>query len=216
MSRPLRALVGFARRHSLRSVREARGRCLHATLVLGQEARRLKLLDRVRFVRWKVRNDPHYLEHWAMLTDDDEVLDLTDVQVDGTRRVQRQLGDYPTDFGAPSIYPPEPLLDIYAEVCGQAQGERFSRTQLWKLQRQVLALDARAGLERASPRALLRVAAGLAALALRLTRDLWLERLRERAGRLGYSTRLADSPLLRWIEPRLPAPPQQRRRRPRR
>ena len=71
---------------------ESRGLCFQATLTLGQEARRLGLEGKVAFVRWRVRRDVNFLEHWAIVLDNARVLDMTAVQVECAGRPARSKG----------------------------------------------------------------------------------------------------------------------------
>jgi hypothetical protein len=120
----------MARHH--KSDPESRGLCFQATLTLAEEARRLNLEERVGFVRWSVRRDQAFLEHWALVLDGAKVLDMTAVQVDGDANPFRRLADYPANYVRPRQYPLKVVLDVMAHHVSR-RGRNFSRRLLWIL-----------------------------------------------------------------------------------
>ena len=64
---------------------------------------------------WHVLGDPLYSDHWAVHIDEDQVIDLTRIQIDLTltAKVVFALSNYPQNFGRPRFYKTAPLLDEY-------------------------------------------------------------------------------------------------------
>jgi len=105
------------------------------------------------FVKWHVRNDLDYLEHWAVATEGGRVLDLTAVQVDGDSRPSRRVDEYPANYVRPRLYPASVVLNaMAAEVL--VPDHRYLRWQLWGLHLQLFRHDAAQAVWSASPRAL--------------------------------------------------------------
>ena len=116
-----RRLIPLARPLQIRRARAAAGRCLSASLDLALIAReRLKI--ELELVRWDVRGDPKFSEHWAVWLGGGLVLDLTRVQVDGSRQLIGATSDYPANFTRPRRYPAALLLTAY-----QAHGREADR-----------------------------------------------------------------------------------------
>jgi hypothetical protein len=111
---------------------ESRGLCFQATLTLGQEARRLGLEGKVAFVRWRVRRDVNFLEHWAIVLDNARVLDMTAVQVDGNPDPLRSLRSYPANYVRPRQYPVAIVLNVMERHVPEPD-RHFSRRLLWGL-----------------------------------------------------------------------------------
>lgn len=170
----------------VRDVDGARGRCLDATVELGREALRLGFAQRVAFVRWHVRNDPEFLEHWALALDDGRVIDPTAAQVDGDPRALRRMDEYPANYVSPRRYPVDGLMPVLATP-DAASGWRYSRGQMWSLHRWMFRHDAREALLAASPRDLAQACLALARSAFALTVEGALERAIKRAARLQAS-----------------------------
>jgi len=106
--------------------------------------------DRLFFVRWQVRNDLEYQEHWAVATEGGRVLDLTAAQVDGDPRPSRRMDEYPANYARPRLYPASVVLDAMARD-GLAPDHRYLRRQLWGLHLQLFRHDAAQAVCSASP-----------------------------------------------------------------
>ena len=107
-------LERYAIAEHCRSGPESSGLCFHAALTLGQLARRLGLEEKVAFVRWRVRRDVNFLEHWALVLDSGTVLDMTAVQVDGNPHPLRRVDSYPANYVRPRQYPAAIVLSAVA------------------------------------------------------------------------------------------------------
>jgi hypothetical protein len=143
-----------------KSASEAGGWCFQATLTLGQEARRLGLEGQVSFVRWRVRSDLNFLEHWALVLDDGRVLDMTAVQVDGNPDPLRRLASYPANYVRPRQYPTALVLAVME--CQVPESYRhFSRWLIWQLHRRLFRHDVAKALRERSPLDLIDAAAEL-------------------------------------------------------
>ena len=108
---------------------DAFGRCLSLSLELGVVA--LQERPDVQLVVWHVTNDCNFLDHWALLVGEREVIDVTRVQVDGRTDLLHDIADYPVNFRTPSRYPAAPLVAQYIK-CESHQGDRFSPGFIWK------------------------------------------------------------------------------------
>lgn len=105
-------LVPLARSLQITRHRAAAGRCLSASLELALLARdRLKI--EVELICWRVVDDPRFGEHWAVWLGGGRVLDLTRVQVDGSRQLVGVADEYPVNFTQPRRYPAALLLAAY-------------------------------------------------------------------------------------------------------
>ena len=134
--------------------------CFQATLALAREAQDLKLDDRVTFIRWRVRKDIKFLEHWALALDDGSVLDMTAVQVDGDSNPFRDAEGYPANYVRPRRYPLALVLTVM-ERDVQEPGQHYSRRLLWTLHRRLFRHDAGAAVRARAPLALLDAGAAL-------------------------------------------------------
>ena len=133
--------------------------CFHAALQLGARARELGLEDRVRFLHWRVRNDAHFREHWALSFRGAHVLDVTAVQVDGNSNPLRKRDSYPTHFGTPRDYPLDLILRHAANTPQASASQRVPVALIWRVQRSMIAYDFHRASSHWSARPLL-VAAG--------------------------------------------------------
>ncbi|MEP6501773.1 MAG: hypothetical protein ABJD97_00455 [Betaproteobacteria bacterium] len=159
---------------------ESRGLCLHASVEFGRQARRLGMAGRLSFVRWHVRDDSDYLEHWALATANGRILDMTAAQVDGDPRPLRRVDDYPANYVRPRLYPAAVVLEV---MDGNAPepGHRYPRRLLWRLHARLFRHDAGAALRAGSPRALGHAVAAMARCAFALPAGFVLERALARA-----------------------------------
>jgi hypothetical protein len=123
------SLIALAHGMRLRTADEAAGRCLAVSLDLTLAAHeQLGLATRV--VKWRVTDDPHFVDHWAVMLDDDRVIDLTRVQVDGNARLVSRLADYPANYCDPRVYPAALLMHDYAKYGSTGEG-RLSNRFMW-------------------------------------------------------------------------------------
>jgi hypothetical protein len=136
-----------------RSFPEARGLCFQAALTLGQVARGMGLEEQVAFVRWRVRQDVNFLEHWALVLDCGTVLDMTAVQVDGNPYPLRRVDGYPANYVRPRQYPAAIVLSVMERPELEAD-RHFSRRMLWRLHVRLFRHDAAQALRGRSLRAL--------------------------------------------------------------
>ena len=77
-------LLRLAASKALRSPNQAHGQCLMTSLELAHSARDIEGLT---LLRWRVKKDPDFHEHWALRLSGDDAIDPTRVQVDGKRAV---------------------------------------------------------------------------------------------------------------------------------
>jgi hypothetical protein len=61
-------------------------------------------------VVWSVVRDAHFRDHWAVLVGPGLVIDLTRVQVDGSREIVHAMDSYPSNYRRPRTYPAALLL----------------------------------------------------------------------------------------------------------
>jgi hypothetical protein len=100
-----------------------------------------------QLVKWRVKDDPAYVDHWAVLLDADNVVDLTRVQVDGSTKLVCRIGDYPANYVNRRIYPAALLGPAYA--ARRAPGAaRLSNAFLWTCGTTLLRHDLSAALRR--------------------------------------------------------------------
>jgi hypothetical protein len=161
----------------------ARGRCLDATVQRAREASRVGVAQRVVFVRWEVRGDPDFLEHWALELEDGQVLDMTAAQVDGDPRVLRRVTDYPANYVRPRRYPVHSLVGILADPDRPA-GWHYPVRRLWSLHRRLFRHDTAAALRSLSVTELFAATRALARAALGLLLHAALECATRRLARL--------------------------------
>jgi len=153
MSDDYSSLERFALEHARSTLVMAHGTCLHATLELAVEARRLGLGARASIVRWALRRDPAFTEHWALVLEDGRVLDTTAVQVDGDPRPLRTLDEYPAKFQSPRRYPMETILSTMSHNVLTAD-DRYPRRLIWRLHWRLFLHDAGNGVRSMAPREL--------------------------------------------------------------
>ncbi len=146
-------LERYAIAEHCRSIPESSGLCFHAALILGQEARRMGLEEKVAFVRWRVHRDVNFLEHWALVLECGTVLDMTAVQVDGNPHPLRRFESYPANYVRPRRYPAAIVLAAMEQPLLETE-RHFSRRQLWRLHGRLFRHDAAKALRSRSPRAL--------------------------------------------------------------
>jgi hypothetical protein len=91
-----------------RNLTDATGRCLALSLDFCRVARRQGVP--AELVVWSVVRDKHFRDHWAVLVGPGLVIDLTRVQVDGSREVVHPLDSYPSNYRRPRAYPAALLL----------------------------------------------------------------------------------------------------------
>lgn len=148
---PVQAFTSLARKFQIASADEAAGRCLSVSLEFALAARRLLDAD-VRLVKWRVKNDPAYLDHWAVLLDDDNVVDLTRVQVDGSTKLVCRIADYPANYVNRCVYPASLLAPAYM-ARRAPNAARLSNTFMWTCGTTLLRHDLAAALRRRDLRA---------------------------------------------------------------
>jgi hypothetical protein len=123
------SFIALAKGFRICATDEAAGRCLAVSLDLGLAAHERLGLS-TRLVKWRVIDDPRYLDHWAVMLDDERVIDLTRVQVDGNVRLVSRLSDYPSNYTEPRIYPAALLMHEYARHGSVGLGRLSSRFML--------------------------------------------------------------------------------------
>jgi hypothetical protein len=138
-------LVRLAKQFRVRKT-EAEGRCLSASLELAEAALQRHGM-RVELVKWHVADDPSYVDHWAVLLDADNVIDLTRVQVDGTLRLVSSIDAYPESFQRRRVYPASLLLDAYVEP-GASDRARLSDRFMWQCGTRLFRFDMAEALRR--------------------------------------------------------------------
>jgi len=126
---PNKRLLSLAERMQLTTREEAAGHCLSVSLDFALAARQF-YGEESRLIKWTVVGDPHYVDHWAVLLDDERVLDMTHVQVDGRRRLVSRIDSYPSNFCNARVYPAELLTGAYMESQGHETG-RFTNRFIW-------------------------------------------------------------------------------------
>ena len=179
---PLQHLLRYAEEHAAVSVEASKGRCLHASVRLALEAEALGLGGRLRFVRWRVQDDPFFREHWAIAVDDEQVLDLTAVQVGGDRQPFRRLAAYPKNYSGRRFYP---LQTVLRPLMRRHDGSgRYARCTIWTVQRHMAAFDARQSFAQRSATGVFAAAGRLAEASYVLVVDYLLQSAIKRLGRL--------------------------------
>ena len=146
-------LVRLARRLQITERHIAAGLCLSISMELA-----LAVCDQcggdVRLVRWRVVDDPQFVDHWAVEFDADRVLDLTRVQVDGSKGLICPVAGYPANYVGRAAYPVSLFADAYLAQ-GGSRRRRLSDKFLWTcgagrlgfdLSRAYHAFDTRAGM----------------------------------------------------------------------
>jgi hypothetical protein len=141
---PIQAFTTLARKFQILSADEAAGRCLSVSLEFALAAERQLGVD-PQLVKWRVKDDPAYVDHWAVLLDSDNVIDLTRVQVDGSTKMICPIGDYPANYVNRRVYPTSLLGPAY--LSRRAPGAaRLSNTFLWSCGTRLLRHDLAAAL----------------------------------------------------------------------
>jgi hypothetical protein len=127
--------------HRLQIVRasEAAGRCLTASLDFAVQAATHHGIE-VQLVKWRVVGDPHYVDHWAVLRDDQSVFDLTRIQVDKSRQLVCKLDSYPANYTDRRIYPAALVLGDYL-AAGKPHEARLSTAFIWTCGTKLLRFD---------------------------------------------------------------------------
>lgn len=180
---PLNQLLLHAEAQACVSAETSQGLCLHASLELARKGETLGLCERLQFVRWRVRGDRTFREHWAIALDQSQVLDLTSAQVDGSVRPLRALESYPSNYTARRFYPLPVVLDAMKAVVYQG-GTRYPRAAIWRVQRSLAAFDMRQALSYGSAPAALASTGRLVEASYVLGIDFLLEAALRRLGRL--------------------------------
>jgi hypothetical protein len=96
-----------ANRVAIRSADDAKGKCFQTS---ARFAIAFSEFVDLRLIRWEVKGDADYCEHWCIGLSDTEVLDLTRVQVDGTKDVLHHIDDYPDNYRQMRQYPASTIL----------------------------------------------------------------------------------------------------------
>jgi hypothetical protein len=122
-------LIELARKFQIRRIHEATGRCLSISLEFALAAR-ARLGAEVMLVKWNVRDDPFYIDHWAVQLDEQNVLDLSRVQVDGSSALVCPVDGYPHNYQRRRTYPAALLLDEYVST-GASGRPRLSTRFMW-------------------------------------------------------------------------------------
>jgi hypothetical protein len=200
-----RRLISLAERLQLTKADEAAGHCLSVSLDFALAAKQFYGEDS-RLIKWSVAGDRNHVDHWAVLLDDERVLDMTHVQVDGRTTLVARIASYPANFHHARVYPAELLTGAYLESQEHGTG-RFTNRFLWICGSRLFRHDMKAALA-ARDMARLQVALGQGVQFLGLflmgcmTR--WLEgRARHLMGRLHAQPDLSDrvKPAERHAEP---------------
>ncbi|MGZ5817940.1 MAG: hypothetical protein ACXWJD_04255 [Burkholderiaceae bacterium] len=84
----------------------------------------------VKLVHWKVEKDPCFCEHWAISISEEEVIDLTRVQVDGSTEVLHLSANYPTNYKNKKEYPLSVAWATSQKFLGPPQIESLRPTTL--------------------------------------------------------------------------------------
>lgn len=134
-----RKLIALAQSFEISRADEAAGRCLSVSLDFALAVRE-RFGKEVDLVKWRVVGDPSFVDHWAVRLDDDTVIDLSHVQVDGRRRLVGPVTDYPVSYQAPRDYPSAMLLDAYAATLTTRE-VRLTNQFLWTCGTRLLAHD---------------------------------------------------------------------------
>jgi hypothetical protein len=120
------------------TVEQAFGRCLELSLNLAQAAQASGI--EVELVLWSVTGDRHFLDHWAVRVDGQQVIDPTRVQVDGRIALLHAAADYPPNYVRMRRYPAELLLPLYSARSVGRDG-KLSQSFLWALRWRLFRYD---------------------------------------------------------------------------
>ncbi len=176
------ALAAYARDSRLPSRELANGLCFHASVELARQAQVLQVQQPLRFVRWRVRDDLQFHEHWALLVGD-AVIDLTAVQVDGDDEPFRSLHSYPGNYTDRREYPLHVVL-APVQTAALRHGQRYPRGILWAVNRRMAAFDLLRAVRQRSPAAVITASRHMAGAAFTLVAGYLLEAAIQRLGRL--------------------------------
>ena len=133
-------LIALARPFQVKGAASAIGRCLSISLDVAVEAQRRRLGLDVKLVKWHVVNDPHFVDHWAVMLDDERVIDVTRAQVDGKNTLVCGINDYPANFKNRRVYPARLLTSVYQVSC-PSSSVRLSDHFLWRCGTRLFAFD---------------------------------------------------------------------------
>ncbi|RQP26549.1 hypothetical protein [Piscinibacter terrae] len=187
-------LISLAERLQLTTQEEAAGHCLSVSLDFALAARQFYGVES-RLIKWSVTDDRNYVDHWAVLLDDERVLDMTHVQVDGRATLVARIAGYPANFRDARVYPAELLTDAYLESQQQETG-RLTNRFLWTCGSRLFRHDAKAAIaarDLAGLRVALRQGGQFLGLFLMGCMTRWLEaRARHLMGRLRAQPDLSD------------------------
>ncbi len=191
-----RELIAIARRLQLRDADGAFGRCLSTVLEVAAlaEARRIE----VDLVRWRVHDDPHFADHWALRLDAGRVIDPTRVQVDGQHRLICAVDDYPPNYRRPTAYPARLLLPLRHGLDAEV-APRIPERLLFGGALRLFGFDIGRSLRCRSPIVAARATYGLARQLLVSGVALVRRRLEQRAARLTRRLRRLE-PAGAWID----------------
>lgn len=143
-------ILAIARPLQVGTADTSAGRCLAMSLELANRVHQ-KTGRYLPLVRWRVKGDPQYCEHWAVLLDEAHVIDLTRMQVDGQRRLVGPTADYPPHYVQRSTYPSSLLLPGFGSSEAKDRPGRLSGRFLWQSARRILGYDLRLAVETKSP-----------------------------------------------------------------
>ncbi len=106
-------LIAAAKKMRATSMKQAHGACLTMSLEFCLLAQQHGLT--VYLVMWRVKDDPHFSDHWAVQVNPTQVVDLTRIQINPkpSTEVVFDVLDYPDNFSAPHFYLTAPLLNEY-------------------------------------------------------------------------------------------------------
>jgi len=106
-------LIALAKKMRATSITEANGTCLVSSLEFCIIANKLNIP--ATLVMWHVKRDPTYCDHWAVSIEQNQIIDLTRIQIDSklTSNVVFSLNNYPDNFSKPRFYETALLLDEY-------------------------------------------------------------------------------------------------------
>lgn len=90
---------------------KASGHCFPMSMAFAQDACGYGLQPQL--VRWDAIGDEEYRDHWAVLLDDEKVIDFTRSQIDDAPGVIHRIDSYPATLSGARTYPVEFLLNIY-------------------------------------------------------------------------------------------------------
>ena len=123
------ALLQLARKFHLSEHRDAVGRCYAAALALAQAASEQGMA--VDLVRWQVKGDRDFCDHWVVGCGDGMVIDLTRVQVDGKTGLLHSISSYPENYRDMRRYGASLLLPLFEQLRVGEQ-DRMPFTFMWR------------------------------------------------------------------------------------